>query len=572
MIRSPLFRTHRIGLLLFAVSASLGAAPPAAAQRYDAADLMPLSLRDRLGLQQAWVASTNVGRGLSGIVDQVVHLDRSVRGTFVEVTVPVLDGAASATGTSPETGDAPAPAETNAAAAAAPAPTAEVRVLSRYRLGSMGPDGRMIDQKEADRLADNEIRRLKRRGYEPSKRQTEAIRVVLYTLSDDGSLESRDGETGELNWVVFVGSPSLGYGALGVGDRHVVVTNGANLNLVDASTGAVRKTIRTRRPPRFGAAIGGKYCTVHTVGGNIEAYLLDDFDRDPFIEHVQGSALERPTPAPDGGRVAWSTDQQYVYVMELDASPSTIFRVRTDGLVVGRTAATQGQRFYAATDRGIVYGIAADGMGRMLWTEAIGEPVVQAPLVAEDRVLVLTQYGNLYALNLHDGSRLWERPRTGLTALHAAVDGRLYASTTRGFAVIDLRDATNVVVGGGFDPVRVLGNVHSDRMYVVGGSGAIQCLRPAASELPRQLMAEAAPVAATPESSATAGTATPKPTPTADPFGASAGSDPFGGGGGDDPFGAGGNDDPFGGGGDDPFGAGDGDDPFGGGGDDPFAF
>ena len=539
-----------IGILLALVAVSV-CCPAALAQRfasrrvgnrYGGQELFSGPSAAALGMEVAWVGSLTSPYGVDSLVDVQLFVDVDNKLRYQELTAPDAEGTP--------------------------------RVLSRMRMGGMSPEGRLLDDTEATRLATNEIRRLKRRGMAASSQIIEAPTVTLYSLSGDGALERRDGETGDLQWRISVGNENLGYGKLGVGPDHVAVINGGNLILVAAKTGKILNQIRTRRPPSFGAVISGSFVVVHTVGGNIEIYPLDDITRDPFVEHVQGAALARPVALPVEKKLCWPTDRGYLYVTELSGSPSTLFRLGTDGLVNGG-AASAGKNFFFATDRGQAYGLRASIDGEVLWVESLGEPIDRPPVVASDRVLFVSDYGLLFCLSQIDGTRQWDRPARGISAVHAAFDDRIYASDNAGMLIVlNLDDGTSVELPGAIVPNRVIQNSLTNRLYLVNARSMIQCLRPIESPLPKlaasfqvlEMPAEEKADDAAAEKAAT-------PAEKKDPFGA-ADSDPFGAGD-SDPFGGGEMDDPFGGGGSDPFGGGNGgSDPFGGadpfGGSDPF--
>jgi outer membrane protein assembly factor BamB len=410
-------------------------------------------------------------------------------------------------------------------------------------------------------LANNEIRRLKRRGIEATINLRTVPRVNLYTIGTDGTLECRNAETGEPVWLVRVGDRRLPYRDIGTNEQYLTVINGANLIQVEAATGEVIVEVRMSGTPRFGAVNSGDFAMIPTIGGGVEGYPLYDATRDPFMEIVAGSALSLPTKAPASTKIAWATDRGFVYVMEMEGTPSVEFRLNTDGIVSGRIASATGDRFFFGSEAGQVYGLRATRSGKVLWSQPFGEPFYNEPIVVGDQVLIRSAYGNLFSLSVEDGSMTWDRPTPNVSELIGSFGGRIFITTLSGsFAVIDLETGSGL---GVFNEIRpgnpILVNKWTDRLYLVSESGDVQCLRPEDTDIPTfNIQPDIQPkqvVAAKLQQQAA-------PTP----FGAGA-NDPFGAGG-NDPFGAGA--DPFGSGGDDPmadpFGGGDAsmDDPFGG--------
>jgi len=239
--------------------------------------------------------------------------------------------------------------------------------------------------------------------------------------------------------------------------------------------------------------------------------------------------------------------------MEMQGEPSVLFRLDTDGIVSGRIATATGNRFFFGSESGQVYGIWATINGRVLWSRPFGEPFYDEPLVAKEQVLLRSSYGNLHSVDIETGFPTWERPVFGIDKLLVSFDGRLYATTlSGGLAVLDLETGKRTATLPGIRPGRLLVNRLTDRLYLVGDRGDVQCLRQEDADLPtfnvqpEMEMEEPVEEEAKPEKPA---------------------SSPFGGG--NNPFDEGGNN-PFGGGADDnnPFGGGDGaggNNPFGGG-------
>jgi hypothetical protein len=256
------------------------------------AQVVPPQVAEQLGLVQAWFRHVQAPMGIQSIADLQLFVHEEDPNEYVEI------------------------------------------LTSRP-----GVNGQPIGLAEAQRLADNEIRRLKRRGVEGTTEVRKVPRVRLYTVSTEGTLECRDAETGEPVWSVSVGDRRLPFLAIGVSEKLLTVINGANLVLVEASSGEVMEELRTLRVPIYGAVNSGDYAMVPTFGSAIQGYRLDNITEKPFLTVVSGNPLALPAKAPGTSRVAWGTDRGFVYVMELDGTPSVLFRLNTDGIVSGRIAA-----------------------------------------------------------------------------------------------------------------------------------------------------------------------------------------------------------------------------------------
>ncbi|MGB0761922.1 MAG: PQQ-binding-like beta-propeller repeat protein [Rubripirellula sp.] len=512
----------------------------------------------RLGLTQAWARPVHVPAGAQSIRDQQLFVHEKAPHEYVIITAPKpTPPADAATATTP---DAATPDATAPATPAEP----ETIVLARIPIDRIGINGAPIGRAEAERLASNEIRRLKRRGVDAEMQVITSPRINLYTIGSDGLLECRNAETGEPIWIQRVGRPSLPYSNLGVDERYITVVNGGNLIQVDAENGEIMREVRTQGAPAFGALNSGDFAVVPLIGGGVEGYSLHDPTRVPFRERVSGTTMAMPTKAPNSSKTAWGTSKGYVYVMELQGTPSVQFRLDTDGIVSGRIAAASKNRFFFGSESGQVYGLRATRVGEVLWSQPFAEPFYHRPLVFEEQVLIRSSYGNLFSLSVENGLQTWNGSVPNIGELLGVLDQRLYATTmSGGLVVLDVKTGKKLATFNDIRPEYFIVNNLTDRLYLVSNDGDVQCIRSEGANLPT-LVSHTEP-------KKTVKTATPETDPTQAPA-QPVGNDPFGAGQ-KDPFGAGGgNNDPFGGGGGgnaDPFGGGGGGgnaDPFGGGG------
>lgn len=505
-----------------------------------ATDMISASAADRMGLEIAWERHLQVPAGAQSIVHQEIFVHSTEPVEYVEIHTAAKD--------------AKGPPE----------------VLYRIPTARVGKNGLPIGKPEAERLAGNEVRRLKRRGIEGTITSRVVPRVRLYTLGNDGTIECRDAESGEPVWMARIGNRRLGYSKFGVNDKFVAIVNGANLIKLDASNGEEMQSVRTTGAPLFGAVNSGRYALIPTIRNGVEGYPLDDPSEYPFHEMVEGIALAPPSKAPGTTRVAWGTDRGFVYVMELQGRPGVLFRLDTDGIVSGRLAAASGNRYFFGSDSGQVYGVLATRVGKVLWSKPYGEPFYNDPMVVGDQLMIRSTYGNLFSLGLVDGISNWSNPVPNVGELLAAFDGKIFVRLlTGGMAVLDQKTGEVKNIMHDVLPGRLLTNSQSDRLYLVSDAGSVQCLRPVGATLPTFNDTSEAPELTPKDSGPESPDADPDKmfAPPKDPFDPKAGGDPFAQPG-TDPFGAGPTDpgaDPFGGGADggaamdDPFGA----DPFG---------
>ncbi|TWU03771.1 outer membrane protein assembly factor BamB family protein [Neorhodopirellula pilleata] len=555
----------------------------------------------RTDLEEAWQRQLSTPAGAQSIVDHKIHVHGDGVKQYVEVvgktgaTDPTKAAAPKATkGTDQsqkdsgsggkgviyaryllEVVDDPATAGNDATGVS----TTGLMSSDQRRIGGLGraafgrgefASSGLLDRAEAERLARNDIRRLKLRGIEAEIQSTEVPRVRLYTLFNDGTIESRDAETGELVWLHRVGSPVRGYGGLSVGDQFITILNGGEIVRLDIANGQELGTDQMRYVPLRGVKQCGEFAVVPSIGDRIVAYPLVNLRRDIFEEIVSGAALSMPTRAIGSEKLCWGSEGGFVYVIEMAGEPNIQFRLNTDGIVVGAPAAAPGQRFFFGSESGQIYGLRATRSGQVLWSRPTGDPIYDSPYFFDEKVLFRSTYGNLTCVDASTGLSVWDRSIGGIAEVIGVLDGRVFARTMSGsMVVLDLGTGKIAVRLNSMSPRVLQTNVQTDRIYLVNNSGTLQCLRPVGKEMPTistttEKQAGAEQLAADEKQKAKQkpkndGGADPFAPAMADPFGAGGGADPFGAGGGADPFApaAGGAADPFApaGGGDDPFGA-----------------
>ncbi len=527
--RSSVSTVFACAVILTATSLSLTGAPRATAGD----SLLSPSLAGRLGLTEAWQRSLAVPAGAQSIIDQRLFVDRvsTVR------NVEVVRGSESDEAEESEGDDPTDPS-------AAEGTNGDAEVLWRSRVDQQDRFGNPIGEDEARRLARNEVRKLKRREIEATVAVRDVPAVLLYTLSNDGTLDCRDAETGRSHWLTRVGDRELGYRGMGLDENYLSVINGANLLVIDATDGSILNQRRTIKAPAQGAVHVGEYVLIPSVSSGIEGHVLTDPRADTFFTKVSGAALQVPTRGPGTNICAWGTANGFVYVMELEGEPSIRFRLRTAGIVDSRIAA-EGDRFYFASEAGQVYAVHATYTGDVLWSRPFGEPFYDPPSLHDDTILLRSTYGNLYSLDAENGDENWDQGVPGVNDILAVFDGQIYVRMLTGhLAVLNLETGDRLHSLRELQPANVLINRVSNRLYLLSDTGTVQCLRPESSKLPQFNSSVMEMPEAPDEEESAPEEREPDSSTEPDPFDA------------DD-------DDPFAPGEDDPFDLGDDEDPFG---------
>lgn len=526
-------------LTLAALTVGIAFASPVVAE-----DFLSPAQAERLGMTEAWHRQVGAIGGAEGIVDIQVWVNKSVQHEYIEV---VLKGAVEK-------------------------PT----VLERFPTNRRRLDGREIGKAEATRLAKLSVLQLKRRGIEADIRSVSVDQVRLHVLTSAGNLSAYDGETGDQLWSIRLGLPQLGYGTMGVSDQFVTFLNGTNLHQVVAMEGTVEDAaglpvslpagraldpVHVKRIPLFGVVNAGQKAVVVLNRSGMELHHLGDPKVEPGYDMFDGRATTKPVGFPNSGKIMWPTEHGFVYAMDLRGTPVTMFRLPVDGVVEGGISAATDDRFFFGCTGGRVYGVRATSKGEVLWNQSLGEPFYRAPFVSGDRLWISSSYGLLHCLSTETGQPVWERPVSDVDQVFSHVGSRLIGrSREHQLVVLDAASGETILRSHDFFVDRWVVNEDTDRVYLVGKGGMIQCLRPNESEFPvflRQIVPATAPTTTADPKAGETKVAPVVPPAQADPFGGGTdpAADPFGGG--EDPFGAPAAPDPA-----DPFGGAA--DPFGG--------
>ena len=184
--------------------------------------------------------------------------------------------------------------------------------------------------------------------------------------------------------------------------------------------------------------------------------------------------------------VTWPTDLGYLNIGRIDRHAeehlTLKYRLETGAAVVGRPCylppnpkivGDSGLIFVASRD-GFVYAVSEKDGGRV-WQFSVGEPIVSPPLVIEDRVYACGQLGGMYCLTAKTGNEVWFAPC--VVQFVAASKARVYAADSIGRLLVLNGDDGLVLdaICAETSPLK-LPNAETDRIYLAGKDGMIQCL------------------------------------------------------------------------------------------------
>lgn len=428
----------------------------------------------------------------------------------------------------------------------------------------------------------------------------------IYCMSNSGVVQAFDAETGRLLWQTEIGTSSFPSSGVGASKKLVAAVNGSSVYCLDPETGKLLWQKRCEK-----AVMGPPSATDDSVFVPLADGRMQIFDASTSGNRTQtmiskGTAFNAPTVS--GNVVSWATEGGFLSVAPADNMNKILFRLKA-GSAINAPATSKGNLMFVASHDGFLYTFDKT-RGHMVWSSSIGEHCSLSPYPIGDYLFVVTEENHLFKFDARNGVTApgWEKYLNGIRQVVGASRDRLYVQTTTDqILALDLETGSKLGTLGGSRGLEPIVNYITDRIYLVSGSGVIECLRETASTTPFIHLDEVSQIQPMVPDLPGGKRSRPKnedtdpfsdgvnPNPIkpqdADPFGDPAKPDS------DDPFAGGGksgagkqkpSDDPFGGGGDSKGsggkgnggggkGGGDSDDPFGGGGsgggkqdDDPF--
>lgn len=505
--------------LFFAAIAGFNLAASAQISRSDAA---------AMGLEQAWTAQIQLPKVGKGLVSAHLWADPLVSKQYAVVETP----------------------------------SRTIRI-SADKLDKYGAP---IGLEAAKKMASEQAARLlgKSTGFQVVEKSVPEIKLV--TVSKDGMVQTLDAETGKLLWSTSCGHTSAPAHPAAVSPQGVVLIHGENLYLLDWETGKQKMVKHLRFASANAVAVCDDVAFVSDFSGRVEAYGLGK-DIRPWGYVIHGRAVGAPVNLVDQSYTALASDRGFVYVFNSGNEPGIYIRYESADSISGCLGAGNGA-FYVGTTGGTFAKISLrDRMGIIDWQVRTGQTMTAAPLIVGDIAIVANEAGEIVAVDDKTGLPKWISPAIRAMVPLGQIENRIFCRTFAGaIEAIDKNTGELIARTPPLDLSDPVTNQLDDRLYLVTGSGQIQCLRPIGGFLPNLTT----PTAAGEESAEKKPQAETSQPENGSPFGngpaATAEGNPFGG----NPFGtaapageeAKGSGDPFGG---DPFGG----DPFGGG-SDPF--
>ncbi len=346
-------------------------------------------------------------------------------------------------------------------------------------------------------------------GVEVTERSISAIRLVA--VSRDGLVQCLDAETGKPLWATPCGDTSAPTYSVALCRAGVSLVQGDTLYLLEWESGrelqrkvlptgtthavaAIDVPIKPLRGGRTDATdanmpINSIAFTVD-INGEVRGYSFTN-PTTPWQYRVVGRSIAAPVSLPDRTRIAVPTDKGWLYVFSGGLNPTVEFRYETGSQLSGCLAAGV-DAFYAGDSSGTFSKISTTDQRALMWSQDLPHGLTSKPLVddASGLVFVATIAGDLIALDNSTGHAAWTfetsqgaRIRGPICVVGEHLICRTYLGT---LAAVDIRSGQllSETPSQSLSETMITNNM-TDRVYVLGPFGELQCLRGIGKSLPK---------------------------------------------------------------------------------------
>jgi len=363
-------------------------------------------------------------------------------------------------------------------------------------------------------------------------------RIKLVLISENGSVQTLDAETGRTLWTNTCGDSTAPAFPGAISKAGVTVIHGDHLYVLDWESGKHILTKRLEHASSNAVAATNTMAFVSDFSGRVESYTIGD---SKFIQRwgyvIRGRAIGDTVNMIDRDLCGIASAEGYFYVFSAAEKPEVWMRYQSNSrfercLGVGNDA------FYVGNVGGRLSKIVIkDRLGRTNWEFVSGQAFATPPLIVGPHVYAATDDGVLNCIDDAEGTEAWMSDSMAIHEPLAVANNAVYCRSHSN-QIVALNIANGNVVGTALakNLGHALMNQLTDRLYLIGKQGQLECLRPIGSEVPKLTV----PVVLKEDAKENAPVTPPPTTPMeegASPFGSEPeGASPFGG---PDPFGGG---------------------------------
>lgn len=372
-------------------------------------------------------------------------------------------------------------------------------------------------------------------GFEVKEVSIPRIKLVIVT--QNGSVETLDAETGKTLWSNTCGDTIAPAFPAAVSKAGVVVLQGHRLYVLDWETGKVVVTKSLRYVSSNAVAVTDNMAFVSDFSGRVEAYPIGESEfKQRWGYVIRGRAIGDTVKMHDRDLCGIASADGFFYVFSAASSTPEVWMRYKSTTPISKCIGTGNNAFYVGNEAGRLSKIVIDErLGKTAWEFVGGQSFTTPPLIVGSHVFAATDDGALNCINDDQGSEAWLTRFMAIREPLAVANNVVYARS-QSDEVFGFDIATGKVVGrtGANNLGQPLSNQLTDRLYLVGNHGQIQCLRPIGGEVPKLVVPVVLERKPTEEKPPV--TPTENANPNANPFDASQpAADPFSGA---DPFGA----------------------------------
>jgi len=227
-----------------------------------------------------------------------------------------------------------------------------------------------------------------------------------------------------------------------------------HITAVDAQEGKILWTIDTKQKIASGPAVNGNIIVVSTSDARVMAFRLEDGER-LWATAVSNEVLAMPLIS--GNKVlVKTTDGNFFALNAKTGKYDWQYRHGAPSLVLrgGSKPAVSGNTVVVGFDDGKVVGLSLD-RGKVFWETVVIRPTGSSPLermvdidadpIIDDGVVYVANYqGNLTAISLSTGNKLWSYKLSSHSGLEISLD-QLFVSDTDGIVWAFDKDTGSVM-------------------------------------------------------------------------------------------------------------------------------
>ena len=243
---------------------------------------------------------------------------------------------------------------------------------------------------------------------EPTVSKRVIPEILLYAVTELGTIHALDGETGRTKWVTTVGRMDHFTTQAAANDRYVGIVNGSTIYILKTSDGSLVWQRQMAGVPTAGPALSKDYIFVPTANGMMESYTLKDSREPAWTFKSTGRTFIQPVTG--SNTLAWPSDAGHIYVSS--TSPRALRYRMESHHTVDSPPAILGSRLFATSVDGYLY--CMDLMGQQDASRAacfgkvsLGYSSSRPPVPIEDVVFAISNLDQLFCVSINTGKERW---------------------------------------------------------------------------------------------------------------------------------------------------------------------